>query len=127
MLTGGRGRAVTIQIIGTKGCALTRKAVRFFKERGIPFAFVDLEERALTKGELENIARSVAPAELIDRSGRRYERRGLEHMEFDSFEELLGDPLLFRTPIIRLGPEAVVGDAADSWQRFAVAAKGSRD
>lgn len=114
---------MTIQIVGTKGCAVTRKAVRFFKERGITCAFVDLEERALSKGELTNIARSVALSDLVDRAGKRYASRGLEHMEYDPLEELLADPLLLRTPIVRLGREAVVGDAQDSWQRLATAAK----
>ena len=114
---------MTVQIIGTKGCSVTRKAVRFFKERGVTCAFVDLDERALTKGELENIARSVAFSDLIDRTGKRYARRGFDHMEFDILEELIADPLLLRTPIVRLGREAVVGEAQDSWQRFSIAAK----
>ncbi len=116
---------MTIQIIGTKGCSVTRKAVRFFKERAAECAFVDLEERALTKGELENISRSVALSDLVDRTGKRYARRGFTHMEFDALEELLADPLLLRTPIVRFGREAVVGEAPDSWQRFASAAKGN--
>ena len=34
-----------IQIFGTKKCNNTKKAQRFFKERGIKIQFIDLRER----------------------------------------------------------------------------------
>ena len=36
---------MNIQIFGTKKCADTRKAERFFKERGIKFQFIDMKEK----------------------------------------------------------------------------------
>lgn len=38
-------RKMNIQIFGTKKCNDTKKAERFFKERGIKFQFVDLREK----------------------------------------------------------------------------------
>lgn len=112
-----------IQVIGTKGGAATRKARRFFQERGVAHAFVDLEERGLTKGELENIARRVSLSELLDRSGKQFARRGLEHMEFALFEELLADPLLLKAPIVRSDREVAVGEAPEAWKRMAAEAR----
>jgi glutaredoxin len=43
---------MNIQIFGTSKCQDTRKAQRFFKERGIPFQYVDLAVKGLSKGEL---------------------------------------------------------------------------
>ncbi|MBQ2425650.1 MAG: ArsC family transcriptional regulator, partial [Lachnospiraceae bacterium] len=42
---------MNIQIYGTKKCFDTKKAQRYFKERGIKFQFIDLSEKGLSKGE----------------------------------------------------------------------------
>jgi arsenate reductase-like glutaredoxin family protein len=47
---------VNIQIFGTKKCNDTKKAQRFFKERGIKFQFVDMNEKGMSKGELSSVA-----------------------------------------------------------------------
>ena len=36
---------MNIQIFGTKKCSDTRKAERFFKERGIKYQFVDMSRK----------------------------------------------------------------------------------
>jgi arsenate reductase-like glutaredoxin family protein len=46
---------MNIQIFGTKKCRDTQKTERYFKERRIPYHFVDLTERGLSKGELDKI------------------------------------------------------------------------
>ena len=46
---------MNIQIFGTKKSSDTRKAERFFKERGIKFQFVDLKEKAMSKGEFQSV------------------------------------------------------------------------
>ena len=45
-------RRMNIQIFGTLKCQDTKKAQRYFKERRIPFQFIDLAERGLSKGEM---------------------------------------------------------------------------
>lgn len=42
---------MNIQIFGTKKCNDTKKAERFFKERGIKFQFIDMKEKGMSKGE----------------------------------------------------------------------------
>ena len=46
---------MNIQIFGTKKSSDTRKAERFFKERGIKFQSVDLKEKGLSKGEFSAV------------------------------------------------------------------------
>lgn len=36
---------MNIQIFGTKKCNDTKKAERFFKERGIKYHFIDMKEK----------------------------------------------------------------------------------
>lgn len=43
---------MNIQIFGTKKCNDTKKAERFFKERGIKYQLVDLKEKGMSKGDL---------------------------------------------------------------------------
>ena len=110
---------MNIQIFGVKKCADTRKAQRFFKERGIRFQFVDLTEKGLSKGELRAVASRVPLEQLLDRSSRRFVEKGLVHawLNADKIESLLlEDPLLLRTPIVRGGKEATVGYCPDVWK-----------
>ena len=47
---------MNIQIFGTKKCNDTKKAERFFKERGIKFQFIDMKEKGMSKGEFTSVA-----------------------------------------------------------------------
>jgi hypothetical protein len=59
-----------LQIFGTKKCSDTRKAERFFRERGVPFQAVDLARKGLSPGELSAVAARAGGMEaLIDREG----------------------------------------------------------
>ena len=43
---------MNIQIFGTKKCNDTKKAERFFKERGIKYQFIDMKDKGMSKGEI---------------------------------------------------------------------------
>ncbi len=47
---------MNIQIFGTKKCNDTKKAERFFKERGIKYQFIDMKEKGMSKGEFNAVA-----------------------------------------------------------------------
>lgn len=47
---------LNIQIFGTKKCNETKKAERFFKERGIKYQFVDMKDKGMSKGEFNSVA-----------------------------------------------------------------------
>jgi len=110
--------APVIQLIGTRDSADTRKAERWFKERRVPFAFVDLKERPLSPGELASIARAVGADALLDRESKAFERAGLAHLVYDPIEKALQNPLLLRMPIVRRGREAVAGFSPEAWQAW---------
>ncbi len=109
---------MNIQIFGTNKDNDTKKALRFFKERGIKPHFRDLREKGLAKGELENIARKIPLEELIDTEGKQYKKRGMAYMKFDIEEELLEDPLLLKMPIVRNRKEVTVGYAPEIWKKW---------
>ena len=58
---------MNIQIFGTSKCFDTKKAQRYFKERGIKFQMIDLKEKEMSRGEFENVARALVGWEkLVD-------------------------------------------------------------
>ena len=109
---------MNIQVFGTRKCAETRKAERWFKERRIAVHAIDLHDRGLSPGELKSVAARVTFEGLIDREGARYRDRGLRAAAPTGprIEQiLLDDPLLLKTPIVRNGRDATVGFAPEIW------------
>lgn len=90
----------------------------FFKERGIPFQYVDLAVKGLSKGEFNSVRTAIGIDNLIDIKGKHYAKRNLKYLTHNVEEELLGDPLLFVTPIVRNGSKATVGYAPDIWKTW---------
>lgn len=109
---------MNIQIFGTLRCQETRKAQRYFKERGIPFQFINLAEKGLSKGELKKVQTAIGIDNLIDREGKEYSKRNLKYLSHSVEEELLNHPLLFKTPIVRNGSKATVGYSPDVWKMW---------
>ena len=56
---------MNIQIFGTKKSSDTRKAERYFKERGIKFQSVDLKEKGLSKGEFQSVMQAAGGLEAM--------------------------------------------------------------
>lgn len=109
---------MNIQIFGTKKCFDTKKAERYFKERKIKYQFIDLNEKALSKGELESVKRSVPLNDLINNAGKAYKTLNLEFIRSNSTREelLLYNPGLYKTPIVRNGKTATVGYHPEIWK-----------
>ena len=107
---------MNIQIFGTLKCQDTRKAQRYFLERGIRFQFVNLAEKGLCKGEMSSVKAAIGIDNLIDKECKEYFRHNLQHLTHDVEEELLKDPLLFKTPVVRNGGKATVGYRPEVWK-----------
>ena len=109
---------MNIQIFGTLKCQDTKKAQRYFKERRIPFQFINLAERGLSKGELKSVVAAIGIDDLIDREGREYARLNLQYLTHSVEEELLKNPLLFKAPIVRYGNRATLGYVPEVWKTW---------
>jgi arsenate reductase-like glutaredoxin family protein len=111
-----------VQIFGTKKCAATRKAQRFFAERRVKTHFVDLQQRAASPGELRRFAERFGVDALIDREGKRFAQQGLAHSHLSEarwLDRLAEDPLLLRTPLVRRKRDLTIGFAPDAWDEWA--------
>ena len=115
------GGAPTIQIFGTKNCADTRKAQRFFSERRITVHFVDLKERPASPGEAQRFVQKFGIDAILNRDAPRYRELGL-HVALLSpdrwIARLAEEPALLRTPLVRHGNELTVGLSEDIWRTW---------
>ena len=111
---------MNIQIFGTKRCNDTKKAERFFKERRIKFQFIDLKEKALSKGELQSVKKVVGLENLINKSAKDYTKLNMDKIRSSEMREeiLLKNPSLYVTPIVRNGKDATVGYAIETWKTW---------
>ena len=110
---------VNIQIFGTKKSADTRKAERFFKERGIKFQFVDLKEKGLSKGEFNSVKQAVGGIDkLIDENAKDKDTLALIKYiaDEDKEEKVLENQQILVQPIVRNGKQATVGYQPDVWK-----------
>src|SRR5204862_2747198 len=114
-----RNAMIQVQIFGFTDCQETRKAQRFFKERGVTVHFVDMKERPAARGELGRFTQRFGAAALIDREGARFKALGLR-VAGDSpqrlLEKALTEPRLLRTPLVRCGGRVAIGHAPAAWQ-----------
>lgn len=111
-----------VQIFGTKKSADTRKALRFFAERRVKTHFVDLTQRAASRGELNRFARKFGVQALVDRDGKRFGELGLAHAAYPDarwLEKLVEEPLLLKQPLVRSGAQLTLGLAEDTWKGWA--------
>ncbi len=112
---------MNIQIFGTKKSAETRKAERFFKERGIKFHSIDLKEKGLSKGELQSVIQAVGKIDvLLDRESKDKDLLALiDHMvPEDRFEKVLENQQVLQQPIVRNGKQATVGYQPEVWKKW---------
>ena len=110
---------MNIQIFGTKKSADTRKAERFFKERGIKFQFVDMKEKGLSKGEFNSVAQAVGGMDkLIDEAAKDKDTLALIKYiaDEDRLEKILENQQILKMPIVRNGKKATVGYQPDVWK-----------
>lgn len=109
---------MNIQIFGMKKCFDTKKAERYFKERRIKYQFIDLKEKALSKGELASVKAAVGLNNLINTKAKKYKTLNLDKIRSDSIKEeiLLNNPEVYVTPIVRNGKEATAGYKPEVWK-----------
>jgi arsenate reductase len=106
---------MNIQIFGTSKCFDTKKAQRYFKERGIRFQMIDLKEKEMSRGEFENVAR-----ELVNPAAKDKQTLALLDalVDWQKEDKLFENQQLFKTPIVRNGKKATVGYQPEIWKTW---------
>ncbi len=112
---------MNIQIFGTKKCNDTKKAERFFKERGIKYQFVDMKQKGMSKGELTSVARANGGLEnMINPNCKDKDLLALIQYiaEEDKLSKILENPSVIKTPVVRNGKQSTIGYQPDVWKSW---------
>ncbi len=117
-----RKNIMNIQIFGTKKSSDTRKAERYFKERGIKFQSVDMSAKGLSKGELTSVIQAVGSIDtLLDEKCKDKDAYLLIKYlnDSDKLDKVLENQSVLRQPIVRNGRLATVGYEPEIWKKWA--------
>ena len=95
---------MNIQIFGTKKNFDSKKAERYFKERGIKYQFIDMKEKGLSKGEFQSVCQAVGGYnKLIDTDCKDKDLLALITYiaEEDKAEKILENQSIIKVPVVR--------------------------
>ena len=112
---------MNIQIFGTKKCNDTKKAERFFKERGIKYQFINMKEKGMSKGELTAVANANGGIDsMINPDAKDKDALALIKYiaEEDKLEKLLETQQVIKTPVVRNGKQSTLGYQPDVWKKW---------
>lgn len=112
---------MNIQIFGTKKCFDTKKAERYFKERGVKYQFIDMKEKGMSKGEYNGVKQAVGGLDaMLDESCRDQDALALIKYiaKEDRDEKVLENQKVLKTPIVRNGKQATVGYRPEIWKEW---------
>ena len=112
---------MNIQIFGTNKSFDTKKAQRWFKERGIKFQMIDLKEKGMSRGEFENVCRAVGGWDkLVDDNALDKDTLALLRWldESQQADKLFESQQLLRQSIVRNGRQATAGYCPEVWEKW---------
>lgn len=117
-----------VQVFGTQKDQQTRRALRFWSERRVKVHFVDLKERAASRGELQRFVQRFGITALIDRGSKRYAELGLGASRLGDerwLALLIDEPALLAQPLTRHGNALTIGLDEPEWSRWVAAERGA--
>ena len=103
---------MNIQIFGTKKCNDTKKAERYFKERGIKYQFVDMKEKGMSKGEFTPVAEKNGGVDnMLNPDAKDKDALALikNIADEDKLATILSNQQVIKTPIVRNGRQSTLG------------------
>ena len=103
---------MNIQIFGTKKCNDTKKAERYFKERGIKYQFVDMKEKGMSKGEFTSVAEKNGGVDnMLNPDAKDKDALALikNIADEDKLATILSNQQVIKTPIVRNGRQSTLG------------------
>lgn len=112
---------MNIQIFGTAKSFDTKKAERWFKERRIPYQFIDMKRYGLSGREFDTVLRAVGGVDkLVNWDGKDPALDLLRYLGSETAKEdkVYENQDLIRLPVVRNGKNATVGYAPDIWKQW---------
>jgi len=101
-----------MRVYGIKTCGSVKKAIKFFKNRGIEFEFIDLKKEPVGCEKIEEWIKKVGVDTLLNKKGTKYRTLKLKELNLDDEakkEWLCKENLLIKRPVIELDEKVIVG------------------
>ena len=112
---------MNIQIFGKNKCFDTKKAERYFKERKIPYQFINVVKYGMSGREFDSVLRAVGGIRnLVDWDGKDQEITNMKYMEDAAAleDKVFENCKLMKTPVVRNGKQATVGYQPEIWAQW---------
>ncbi|MCQ2529046.1 MAG: arsenate reductase family protein [Saccharofermentans sp.] len=112
---------MNIQIFGTKKCNDTKKAERYFKERGIKFQYIDMKEKGMSKGEFTSVAQANGGMEnMLNPDCKDQDALALikYSVKDEMLNKILENPQVIKTPVVCNGKQSTLGYQPDVWKTW---------
>ena len=114
-------KEMNVQIFGTKKCFDTKKAERYFKERGIKYQFIDMKEKGMSQGEFNSVKQAVGGIDQLVNTECK-DKEAMSRIQYISSmnkeKRVFEMQQLIKTPIVRNGKQATVGYQPEVWKTW---------
>ena len=102
-----------MKVYGIKTCGSVKKAIKFFKDNGIEYEFIDFKKTPVMCEKINEWLKKVDIDTLFNKRGTKYRQLKLKELNLDDEgkkEWLCKENLLIKRPVIELdNGEIVVG------------------
>jgi len=110
-----------MKVYGIKTCGSVRKALKFFKENGIDFEFVDLKKESVNKQKILSWLKKTELNKLFNNKGTKYRTLKLKDLNLDDegkIEWLARENMLIKRPVIEYGEDVIVAFDEESYKKL---------
>ena len=110
-----------VTIYGIKNCDSVKKAIKYFKERGIDYTLVDFKESPVNKEKIEYWLTQIDLNKLFNKKSTTYRNLKLKELNLDEHEEiewLVKENLLIKRPIIEYNNKTLIGFNKDTYDQI---------
>ncbi|WP_456458361.1 arsenate reductase family protein [Nitratifractor sp.] len=110
-----------IKVYGIKSCDSVRKALKYLKERGVDFEFVDFKKAPVGCEKIDEWLQKAKMKTLFNKRGTKYRLLKLKELNLDEAgmrEWLCRENLLIKRPVIELeNGEVLVGFDEEEYRK----------
>ena len=100
-----------MKVYGIKTCGSVKKALKFFKEKGVEYEFVDLKKTPVGCEKIEKWLQNADIDTLFNNRGKKYKDLKLKELNLDDEGKkqwLCKENILIKRPVIELDDSNVV-------------------
>jgi len=100
-----------MKVYGIKTCGSVKKALAYFKAKGIEHEFVDFKQTPVDKQKIETWLAKVPMDKLFNNKGTKYRTLGLAKEQLDDTQKLdwlAKENLLIKRPVVELDNGSVL-------------------